>query len=73
MRLTQIFKHYNAPHQIAAIQMLEDAIPEELLDRNADWIQCFIAEPPTKEPLIMVEKAQVDFGREIKEIKNRRR
>ena len=56
MRLTQIFKHYNAPHQIAAIQMLEDAIPDELLDRNADWIQCFIAEPPPKEPLIIVEK-----------------
>ena len=56
MRLTQIFKHYNVPHQIAAIQILEDAIPDELLDRNADWIQCFFAEPPAKEPLIMVEK-----------------
>jgi hypothetical protein len=56
VRLTKIFKHYNEPHQIAAINMLEDALPEELLDRNADWIQCFFAEPPPKEPLIMVEK-----------------
>ena len=56
MRLTKIFKHYNEPHQIAAINMLEDALPEELLDRNADWIQCFFAEPPPKEPLIIVEK-----------------
>jgi hypothetical protein len=56
VRLTQIFKHYNEPHQIAAINMLEDALPDELLDRNADWIQCFFAEPPPKKPLIIVEK-----------------
>ena len=56
MRLVQIFKHYKEPHEIAAINMLEDALPDELLDRNADWIQCFYSEPPTKEPLIMVEK-----------------
>ena len=56
MRLTQVFKHYREPHQIAAINMLEDALPDELLDRNADWIQCFYSEPALKEPLIMVEK-----------------
>ena len=56
MRLTKIFKHYNAPHQIAAIQMLEDDLPDELLDRNADWIQCFYSEPAAKEPLIIVKK-----------------
>jgi len=56
VRLTKIFKHYNEPHQTAAINMLEDALPDELLDRNADWIQCFFAEPPQKEPLIIVEK-----------------
>jgi hypothetical protein len=56
VRLTKIFKHYSEPHQIAAIQMLEDALPDELLDRNADWIQCFYSEPAPKEPLIMVEK-----------------
>ena len=36
--------------------MLEDALPAELLDRNADWIVCFFSEPTAKEPLIMVEK-----------------
>ena len=56
MRLTQIFTHYREPHQIAAINMLEDALPDELLDRNAEWIQCFYSEPAPKEPLIMVEK-----------------
>jgi hypothetical protein len=56
VRLTQIFKHYREPHQIAAINMLEDALPDELLDRNADWIQCFYSEPAPKEPFIMVEK-----------------
>lgn len=56
MKLTQIFKHYREPHEIAAINMLEDALPAELLDRNADWIICFFAEPEPKQPLIMVEK-----------------
>ena len=56
MKLTKVFKHYREPHQIAAINMLEDALPAELLDRNADWIVCFFSEPPTKEALIMVEK-----------------
>lgn len=56
MRLTQIFKHYKEPHQIAAINMLEEALPVELLERHADWITCFFAEPDPKEPLIIVEK-----------------
>ena len=56
MRLTQIFKHYKEPHQIAAINMLEEALPVELLERHADWITCFFAEPDAKEPLIIVEK-----------------
>jgi len=56
VKLTKIFKHYREPHEIAAINMLEDALPAELLDRNADWIVCFFSEPAVKEPLIMVEK-----------------
>lgn len=56
MKLTQVFKQYKQPHEIAAINMLEDSIPAELLDRNADWIVCFYSEPPVKEALIMVEK-----------------
>jgi hypothetical protein len=56
MHLTQIFKHYKAPHQIAAINMLEEALADEYLKRDADWITCFFAEPASKEPLIIVEK-----------------
>ncbi len=56
MRLTRIFKYYNKPHEIAAINILEDLLPAELLDKNADWIVCFFSEPAEKEPLIMVEK-----------------
>tara|TARA_R100001198_G_C5082989_1_gene123558 strand:- start:4 stop:177 length:174 start_codon:yes stop_codon:yes gene_type:complete len=56
MHLTQIFKQYKEPHQIAAINMLEEALPAELLGRDAEWITCFFAEPALKEPLIMVEK-----------------
>lgn len=56
MHLTQIFRYYKEPHQIAAINMLEEALPAELLERHADWITCFFAEPELKEPLIMVEK-----------------
>tara|TARA_Y100000389_G_scaffold97240_1_gene94008 strand:+ start:569 stop:742 length:174 start_codon:yes stop_codon:yes gene_type:complete len=56
VRLTRIFKYYNKPHEIAAINILEDLLPAELLDKNADWIVCFFSEPAEKEPLIMVEK-----------------
>lgn len=39
--------------------MLEEAMQDELLSRDSDWIVCFYAEPNAKEPLTMEEKAMV--------------
>ena len=47
--LRSIFAEYKSPHELAALEMLEDALPPELLDKDADWIVCFFAEPPSKE------------------------
>lgn len=49
MSLLKIFKAYKEPHQLAAITMLEHAMPDELLARDAEWITCFFAEPEPKE------------------------
>ncbi len=57
--LRDIFKYYQEPHQLAALSMLEEAMEEELLSRDSDWIVCFYAEPNAKEPLTMEEKAMV--------------
>ena len=34
----------DSSHHIAAINMLQDAMPKELLDPECDWIVCFYAE-----------------------------
>jgi len=47
--LLKIFKAYKEPHQLAAITILEHAMPDELLSRDAEWITCFFAEPEPKE------------------------
>ena len=47
--LLKIFKAYKEPHQLAAITMLEHAMPKELLEIDAEWITCFFAEPDPKE------------------------
>jgi len=47
--LLKIFKAYKEPHQLAAITMLEHAMPDELLQRDSEWITCFFAEPDAKE------------------------
>jgi hypothetical protein len=49
LSLLKIFKAYKEPHQLAAITMLEHAMPDELLERDAEWITCFFAEPDSKE------------------------
>ena len=59
LSLRDVFKIYQAPHQLAALGILEDSLPEELLARDADWIVCFFSEPEPKEPLTMEEKAMV--------------
>ncbi len=43
IRLIDLIKRYKGlSHQIAAIHMLEKSIPQELLDRHADWVDCFM-------------------------------
>ena len=45
VRLYKILKQLtDSPHHIAAINLLEDAMPDELLDRHCEWIECFMAE-----------------------------
>ena len=57
--LRDVFKRYKEPHQLAALGILEEAIQDELLARDSEWIVCFFAEPEPKEPLTMEEKAMV--------------
>lgn len=40
LNLLQFFQHYQGtPYQIAAIKQLEEALPAELLQRDAEWFQ----------------------------------
>ena len=32
------------PHQIAALRMLEDLLPNEILSPTAEWVECYQAE-----------------------------
>ena len=34
----------NSSHQIAALHLLEEALPEELLSIESDWVQCWLAD-----------------------------
>jgi hypothetical protein len=44
LSLHDFFNHYKAePHQIAAIQELQEAMPAELLDRKASWYETWKA------------------------------
>jgi hypothetical protein len=36
------FKH--EPHQVAALNMLQDALPEDLLDSKSPWIETYFAD-----------------------------
>lgn len=45
IKLYQILKQLtDSPHHVAAIHILEEAMPDELLDRHCEWIECFNAE-----------------------------
>jgi|TARA_B100000035_G_C21011560_1_gene559863 hypothetical protein len=51
IRLIDLIRRYRGlSHQIAAINMLQDAMPEELLDRDSDWIQCFKVDDTVNQP-----------------------
>ena len=45
IELRKIFEAYTGdPHQLAAIEMLAEAMPEELLYPCAEWIECYQVE-----------------------------
>ena len=40
--LRKFFEAYEGtPHQLAAIDVLADAMPSELLDKFSEWVECF--------------------------------
>ncbi len=53
IRLDRLFSKYKEPHQVAAIVMLEELLPPEALQTDADWYVCWMAEPDAKETLTM--------------------
>ena len=57
--LRDVFKFYREPHHLAALGILEEAIQDELLARDSDWIVCFFSEPDPKEPLTIEDMEQV--------------
>ena len=48
MRKVDLLKFFrafaNSPHHIAAVNMLQDSLDADILDKNADWVVCFEAE-----------------------------
>ena len=45
IELRKLFEAYTGdPHQLAAIEMLAEAMPAELLAPNAEWIECYQVE-----------------------------
>jgi hypothetical protein len=52
VKLLDFVKRYKGlSHQIAAFNMLEQAMPAELLERHADWVDCFIMDEGVNQPL----------------------
>ena len=42
INLVRFFRAFaNSPHHIAAVNMLQDSLDADLLDKNADWVVCF--------------------------------
>ena len=45
IKLEKFFKAYSgSPHHLAAVRILEDCLPKELLDKESEWVICFEAE-----------------------------
>ena len=43
--LVHVIRRFNnQPHQLAALNMLQAALPDELLDPKADWVDCWYAD-----------------------------
>jgi len=45
IELRKIFEAYTGdPHQLAAIEMLAQAMPSDLLKLDAEWVECYQVE-----------------------------
>ena len=50
--LRKFFEAYEGlPHQLAGVDQLAEALPEELLDKFSDWVVCFEVDGEV-EPLV---------------------
>ena len=50
--LRKFFEAYEgSPHQLAGVDQLAEALPEELLDKFSDWVVCFEVDGEV-EPLV---------------------
>ncbi|MEO1003570.1 MAG: hypothetical protein AAFX65_10730 [Cyanobacteria bacterium J06638_7] len=51
VKLRSFFQHFNnEPHQLAAVDQLEEALDRALLTDEAEWVQTFRAAVPSKPP-----------------------
>ena len=42
VNLWKFFEAYEGkPHQLAAVHLLQDTMPEEFLDKFSEWVTCF--------------------------------
>jgi len=42
IRLVDLLRRYRGlSHQVAAINMLQAAMPKELLERSSEWVECY--------------------------------
>jgi hypothetical protein len=53
IKLRDFFAHYaGEPHQVAAVEQLQAAMPQSLLQSDSPWVETFRAAPKAKEPLV---------------------
>lgn len=48
--LTLIRSYRGLSHQIAAIRMLQEQMPDKLLEKDSDWIVCFKCDDGINQP-----------------------
>ena len=48
--LDLVRRYRGLSHQIAAFNMLETQLPPELLERHADWVDCFMIDEGVNQP-----------------------
>lgn len=53
IKLLDFFRHFKGePHQVAAVQQLQELMPQSLLQNDTPWVETFRAAPAAKEPLV---------------------